>query len=143
MYKFSRILITALIILVSLPTTRILSQSRERSDVPTGYKWKLEDLYPTEQAWNQAKEKLVPRFDEIEKYKGKLTDSASELLACLELNSEISKEFGRLFSYASMKSDEDVRDSKNLAMKQELQQLGTDYSSKSAFITPEIAEMDK
>ena len=42
-----------------------------------------------------------------------------------------------------MKSDEDVRNSKHLAMKQELQQLATDYSSKAAFITPEIAEMDK
>jgi oligoendopeptidase F len=143
MYKFSRILFTAFAILVTFSTTRIQSQSRERSDVPTEYKWKLEDLYSTEQAWNQAKQKVASRFGEIEKYKGKLADSASQLLACLELNSEISKEFGRLYSYASMKSDEDVRDSKNLAMKQELQQLGTDYSSRSAFITPEIAEMDK
>jgi oligoendopeptidase F len=122
---------------------QVLSQTRERSEVSTEYKWKLEDLYVTEQVWNQSKEKVVSQFSEIEKYKGKLADSASQLLACLELNSEISKEFGRLFSYASMKSDEDVRDSKNLAMKQELQQIGTDYSSKSAFITPEIAEMDK
>ncbi len=143
MYKFSRTLITALIILLTLSQTQVLSQTRERSEIPTKYKWKLENLYATEQAWNQSKEKLVSRFNDIEKYKGKLADSASQLLACLELNSEISKEFGRLFSYASMKSDEDVRNSKNLAMKQELQQLGTDYSTKAAFITPEITEMDK
>jgi oligoendopeptidase F len=143
MYKFSRTLIITLAILLIFSPTRTQSQTRERSEVPTEYKWKLEDLYPTEQAWNRSKEKLVSRFNEIEKYEGKLADSASQLLACLELNSEISKEFGRLFSYASMKSDEDVRDSKHLAMKQELQQLGTDYNSKSAFITPEIARMDK
>ena len=146
MYKFFKPqnwLWIGLTILFIFPQTQVLSQTRERSEVPTEYKWNLQDLYPSEQAWNQAKDKLVTRFDEIEKYKGKLADSASELLACLELNSEISKEFGRLFSYASMKSDEDVRNSKNLAMKQELQQLGTDYSSKSAFITPEIVEMDK
>ena len=135
--------IIVLTIIFIFSQIQVLSQTRERSEVPTEYKWKLEDLYPTEQAWNQTKEKLVSKFNEIEKYKGKLAKSATQLLDCLELNSDISKEFGRLLSYASMKSDEDVRDSKNLAMKQELQQLGTDYSSKSAFITPEIAGMDK
>ena len=143
MYKHVKSFVTILILLMALSQSLVLSQTRERSEVPIECKWKLEDLYETDQAWNQAKEKLVARFDEVEKYKGRLAESASELLACLEFNSDISKEFGRLFSYASMKSDEDLRDSKYLAMKQEMQQLGTDYSSKSSFITPEIAAMDK
>ncbi len=143
MDKFSKIFVIVLTVLLAFSQTQVLCQTRERSEVQTEYQWKLEDLYATEQAWNEAKEKLTAQFDEIEKYKGKLADSASELLACLEFNSDISKEFGRLFSYASMKSDEDIRDSKYLAMKQEMQQLGTDYSSKAAFITPEIAGMDK
>jgi oligoendopeptidase F len=42
-----------------------------------------------------------------------------------------------------MKSDEDTRDSKYLAMRQEVEQLITDYSSKASFIEPEIAKMDK
>ena len=118
-------------------------KARDRSEIGTEFKWKLEDLYPTEQAWNEAKQQLASRFDEITMYKGKLASSASELLACLEFDSHVSREFGRLFSYASMKSDEDTRDSKHLGMKQELQQLATDYSSSAAFIVPEIAEMDK
>ena len=143
MYKFSKVFITVLILLIVFSQTRVSSQTRERSQIPLEYKWNLEDLYETDQAWNEAKDKLEAQFDEIEKYRGKLTESASELLDCLEFNSDISKEFGRLYSYASMKSDEDTRDSKYLAMKQEMQQLGTDYSSKSAFITPEIAQMDR
>jgi len=143
MYNFPRTPIIAFTLFLTFSNTRTLSQTRERSEVPTEYQWKLEDLYATEQQWNQSKEEIASRFKEVEKYKGKLANSASELLACLEVNSKISKEFGRLYSYASMKSDEDVGDSKHLAMKQELQQLGTDYSSISAFITPEIAEMDK
>ncbi|MBN2180862.1 MAG: oligoendopeptidase F [Sedimentisphaerales bacterium] len=148
MYRFSRIIIiTALIVVTGCNESKVQvktkTQNRERANIAEEYKWKLEDLYATEQAWKDSKEKLISQFNDIEKYKGKLAASASDLLACLELNSNLSKEFGRLFSYASMKSDEDVRDSKSLAMKQELQQLGTDYSSKAAFITPEIAEMDK
>jgi len=143
MCKYLKVFIAVLTLITALSQNQVLSQTRERSEVPAEHKWKLEDLYETDQAWRQAKEKLVARFDEVEKYRGKLAESASELLACLEFNTDISKEFGRLFSYASMKSDEDLRDSKFLAMKQEMQQLGTDYSSKSSFITPEIAAMDK
>jgi oligoendopeptidase F len=143
MNRYSRKIITLLIIFFVLSQSQVFSQSRERSDIPAEYKWKLEDLYGSEQAWNEAKEKAVSRFDEVEKFKGKLANSAEDLLACLEFNNELSKEFGRLYSYASMKSDEDTRDSKNLSMEQELQQLATDFSSKASFITPEIVQMDK
>jgi oligoendopeptidase F len=133
------ILITAVILL----QVQAFAQTRERAEIPEQYKWKLEDLYASDEAWNEAKQELVSRFDEVTKYKGKLADSASELLACMEFDSEVSKEFERLYCYASMKSDEDKGNSKYLAMEQQMQQLGTDYNSKAAFITPEIAAMDK
>ncbi len=143
MNRVSGIVITASTAMLAISQTRALSQTGERSEIPAEHKWKLEDLYASDQAWKEAKEELIAKFDEITKYRGRLTNSASELLACLELDSRISKEFGRLFSYAMMKSDLDTRDSKYLAMKQEMQQLGTDYSSKSSFIVPEIAQLQQ
>lgn len=138
-----RSVILLLIAVIIFSHCRVLAQTCEREEISDKYKWNLKDLYLSDEAWNTAKQELVERFDEVSGYKGKLANSASELLACLEFNSEVSKEFGRLYSYASMKSDEDVGNSKYLAMKQEIQQLSTDYSSKAAFIRPEIAGMDK
>ena len=135
--------IIILITVFAFTQVQVLGQTRERSEVPAEYKWKLEDLYASDAAWDKAKQELAAQFDEVTKYQGKLAGSASELLACLEFYSRVSKEFGRLYSYAHMKSDEDTRNSKYLAMEQEMQQLRTDYSSKAAFITPEIAGMDK
>jgi len=135
--------IILLVTVVMFSPARVLAQTRQRAEISDKYKWNLEDLYPSDEAWNTAKQELVARFDEVSGYKGKLANSASELLACLKFNSSVSKEFGRLYSYANMKSDEDVGNSKYLAMKQETQQLSTDYSSKAAFIRPEIAQMDK
>jgi len=143
MNKVSKIIIIVPVAAFAFSQTELPAKARERSEIAAEHKWKLEDLYPSDQAWNEAKQQLAAQFDEITKYKGKLASSASELLACLEFDSRVSREFGRLFSYASMKSDEDTRDSEHLGMKQELQQLGTDYSSRAAFITPEIAAMDK
>jgi oligoendopeptidase F len=136
-------IVATLITVFAFTQVKVSAQTRERSEVPEKYKWKLEDLYPSDQAWNEAKQNLVAQFDEITQYQGKLGSSPSKLLACLEFDGKVSKEFGRLYSYAHMKSDEDTGNSKYLAMEQEMQQLGTDYNSKAAFITPEIAKLDK
>ena len=133
----------AQIVLLTFFQSPASSQIRERSEIATQYKWNLKDLYPSDEAWDKAKDELAGRFNEVTKYKGKLTSSASTLLACLEFDSQISKEMGRLFSYASMKSDENTGNSKYLGFKQEMQQLSTNYNSKTAFITPEIAELNK
>jgi oligoendopeptidase F len=141
--KNVRNVILLLIAVVIFSHCRVLAQTRERAEISDKYKWNLKDLYPSDESWDKAKKELVERFDEVSKYQGKLANSAAELLACLEFNSEVSKEFGRLYSYAHMKSDEDVGNSKYLAMKQEIQQLSTDFGSKAAYIRPEIAQMDK
>ena len=138
-----RNVVVLLIAVILFSNIQVLAQTRERAEISDKYKWNLKDLYPSDEAWEKAKQKLVGSFNEVSEYQGKLANSASELLSCLEFHSEVSKEFGRLYSYANMKSDEDVGNSKYLAMKQEIQQISTDYSSKAAFIRPEIAQMDK
>jgi len=142
MNRITGIIIMAQIAFMAFSQTEALSQIRERSEITIEDKWKLEDLYPSDEVWNKAKKEIVAQFDDVTKYKGKLTSSASTLLECLEFDSRISKEFGRLYCYASMKSDEDTGNSKYLGFKQEMQQLGTDYNSKTSFITPEIAKLD-
>ena len=116
---------------------------RERAEVPPAQQWRLEDLYASDQAWKQAKDELAGRLDGILAFKGTLTQSAAQMLSCLKLNSEISKSLGRLHGYASMKSDQDTRDATYLAMKQEIEQLVTEYSTKASFIEPEIVTLEK
>ncbi len=130
-------------ILTVLPAADGHGRLRERARVPAAQQWRLEDLYPSDQAWEQAKSELAGRLDEILQYKGRLTESAGPLLACLTLNSEISRVFGRLHSYATMKSDEDTRNATYLAMKQEIKQLITEYHARASFLEPEIVTLDK
>jgi len=114
----------------------------ERSKIDEAYKWKLSDIYETEVLYIDGKEKLVEKFPEMEKFKGKITQSSNNLSACLELSSEIWKEASKLNSYASMYSDLDTRDMKYSGMTKELQQIFTDFASKIAFIEPEILSAD-
>jgi len=137
------ITITALTVLLTVSSKQSRCQIHERSEIPVKDTWKLEDLYASDELWNEAKEKLVAQFDNVLRYKGELASSSDQLLECLEFNSDISREVGRLYSYASMKSDQDTRNPRYLGMRQQLEQLVTDYNSKASFIEPEIAAMDK
>ena len=142
MSKTSNCIMMLAVISVLFPA-RLLSEIRERENVSVKDTWNLKDLYPSDEAWNDGKEKLAAQFDNVLAYKSKLADSATQLLNCLEFQSDISKEFDRLYSYVSMKSDQDTRESKYLGMRQQLEQFITDFSSKASFIEPEIAGMDK
>ncbi len=131
-----------LLTLIALCHSRGFAQTRDRASVPERYTWQLEDIYPSDEAWAAAKDRIAERFDEILAFDGKLTDSPSQLLACMELNVEIDKELSRLYCYASMKSDLDTRESKYQGMKQTLRQLATDFGSKASFIAPELSSLE-
>jgi oligoendopeptidase F len=121
----------------------LFSQTRNRADIEDQYKWDLSALYSSDEAYQKAKEETVKRFSGIEQYKGVLTKSAQQLLAGLDYFNDILREMYRLSSYASKKSHLDQKDSKNLAMSQEVGQLFTQFSSTSSFMEPEILTMSK
>lgn len=120
-----------------------VGQEKNRSNIPTQYKWDLTHLYPTDEAWRQAKEKTVAELPALDLFKGTLGSSAAQLAGCLEKASSISKELARLGSYASMSSDQDTRDSKYLALQQEIRQVYSDFAAKAAFMEPEILSIEK
>ncbi len=118
-------------------------QTTERDKVETKYTWNLGDIYPSDEAWEQAKEKIKTDIDKFDSYKGTLGNSSKSLLAYLEFSSAFSKEFTRIYSYASMKLDQDIRNSKSMSMVQELRQISPLVGAKSAFSDPEILDMGK
>ena len=115
---------------------------KSREEISENHKWNLTDLFASDEAWRTALNALIPKLDEVETFKGTLTKSGANLLKALQYNTELSKEAVKLSIYASMNSDLDTRNMKYTGMKQELQQLFTKFSAKSAFIEPEILTAD-
>ncbi len=120
-----------------------LAQERDRSKIPDQYKWNLTEIYSTDDAWQKAQEELKAQIPSIEQFRGTLSQSPQQLFKCLDLLSTLNKTFSRLYSYASMSSDQDTRVSKYQAMKQEMSQLGSTFSAAASFIEPEILKMNK
>ncbi len=119
------------------------AQKSERSAIEQKYKWNLKDIYPTDEAWKLAFEKVKTDADKIESYKGKLGTSAKTLYEFLEFSTLLSKEIDRVYSYSAMQSDEDTREEKYLSMIQELSQSLAVIGAKSAFSDPEILAIGK
>jgi oligoendopeptidase F len=121
----------------------VMAQLKERSDIEEKYTWKLQDLYPSDEAWEAEKENQKARIPEVARFKGRLSKSPAELQQCLDLVTDLQKEMSRLYSYASMKSDLDTRVAKYQGMRQEMGRIFSDFSSQAAFISPEILAMEK
>jgi oligoendopeptidase F len=124
-------------------TLVVSAQERDRSKVSDKYKWDLTHIYPSDDAWRQAKEKLAAEIPKLRECKGALGSSASRLAECLELGSRLSKELSRAYVYASMMSDTDTRVSKYQGMQQEMIQLASTLAAEAAFVEPEILKTDK
>ena len=116
---------------------------RDRTKIPEVYTWDLSPVYPSINDWNAAKERFVARFPEIDAFRGTLGSSAQRLRACLDLTSDIGKEYSRLYTFVSAQADIDTRDSTFLALQQEIGQIGTDLGTRTAFIEPEILTIDR
>ncbi|SMG16230.1 oligoendopeptidase F [Sphingobacterium psychroaquaticum] len=119
-------------------TSVAVSQMKVRDEVPDKYKWNLSDLYASDDTWKAEKDRIQKKIQKTAQYKGKLTQSASTLLEALTLNSKLIKELVRLSSYASMKSDQDTRVTKYAGMKQEMQQLFSEFGALTSFMEPEL-----
>jgi len=115
----------------------------QRADIEDQYKWSVEDMYATLDAWEADFARLEAGLAGFEQYKGHLADSPQQLLNCLLLSDSLGSIDGDLYIYAYLKLDEDNRESKYQDLGGRISGLDARLDQATAFIEPEILEMDK
>ena len=113
-------------------------QDRDRAKVDEKYTWNLAEIYPSTAAWRVAKDAIKGEVPRVGAFAGRLGSSARTLAEALETRSRLDKELARLYVYASMRSDEDTRESGPQGMQQEMQQLHADFSAAASYVQPEL-----
>lgn len=113
----------------------------ERNQVEQRYKWKIEDIFASDEEWEKAYADTEKSIN-FSSYAGKLGDR-DKLLQLLKDNDEFSKKLERVYVYASMKQDEDTRISKYNAYNARCAALISKYSAEMAFFEPEMAAQDE
>ena len=123
--------------------TTAVAPERDRAAVAKKYIWNLGDLYPTDEAWRQEKDRVAAELSKLGAWRGHLTASASQLADALEKRSALRRALARLWVYADLLSDQDTRDSVHQGMTQEMVQLGAALAAECSYMEPEILRADR
>jgi oligoendopeptidase F len=105
------------------------------------YTWDLTAIYPSVEAWNEAREAVLQRFEAIEARRGTLGDSADDLYRTLQLVSDTSRQAARVATYASLQADEDLRISETQERDQLSRVMYSRFSEAAAWIQPEVLQV--
>jgi oligoendopeptidase F len=136
---WSAVLVALLLVLMAVPLAFAQENKiPQRADIEDRYKWRLEDIYPDTLAWQADFELLQSRMGEMEKYSGRLGESAGTLYECLALRDSLSNILDRLYVFAHMKKDEDTREPAYQALADRVSTLSAHFGEAIAFIRPEI-----
>ena len=111
---------------------------RKRADIPVEDTWALEDIYPTDEAWEQELATLEADEAELVSYAGRLGESGKTLFAYLSKMEQTNKKAASLANYAMRRSDEDTRNGVYQAMTGRFMSVAVALDSACSFESPEI-----
>jgi oligoendopeptidase F len=122
----------------------VISAAEPQSDKPDpALTWDLTELFPTKEAWDGAREQVLSDLQKIDARRGTLGDGAESLYRTMALVSDTTRDALRVYAYASLLSDEDLR----VTETQEMNQLGdimyARFTEATAWIQPELLDVGR
>jgi oligoendopeptidase F len=109
-----------------------------RYEIPDKFKWRLEDIYPSDKDWEKDFQRVHAMISEVEAFRGKLGLSARTLLEALELDARLRELNEKVFVYARMRRDEDNTNPVYQALTDRAESLSARVQAALSFLAPEI-----
>ena len=116
----------------------------ERNQTQTKYTWQTEVLFENMDAWEQTFQAVEQEYGNYNytQFSGKLADKQT-LLACLRLCDEVGRKVEKLYIYAHLRHDEDVRVSQTTSAVARAAALASKLFAQFAFVEPELTALDE
>lgn len=114
-----------------------------RSEIANEDKWKIEDLYRTDESWESDYNKCLEIAETDCEYKGRLSESADNFYNALKESDDVDYLIERVYVYAFMKYYEDTANPKYQELSGKAQMAAVKLSEKYSFMMPEILSMDE
>ncbi len=109
-----------------------------REDIPQADKWALEDLYPTNESWEQDRQAMEVLAQELKAYDGHLGESGQALYDFLYKTEQLNVMAERLGNYCMRRADEDTRNAFYQAMQGKFMGTMVGIGAALSFDTPQI-----
>lgn len=116
---------------------------RPRSEIADEYKWKLEDMFVSDEQWEKECEKAKELAKELAEFEGKLAESADRLLAYWKKHDELIYYVSRVYCYASQRYDQDTAVAQYQAFKNKAESAWVEAMSAESFAAPELLAIDE
>src|SRR5216117_4106745 len=118
------------------------TQIPTRADIPEPDKWDLTQLFTDVGKWQEDFAWLQRTFPKLERWKGRVGESAQTLAEVLEFEKSLELKIERVYHYASLQLAENSTNNEYLARIGQVQNLLTKIGEASAFVVPEILAID-
>lgn len=115
----------------------------KREEIDSRYKWRLEDIYGNDEAWEADFEKVRKMSSEMAGFRGTLARSSGKLLEALRFCDGMLSLNDKLFIYARMRRDENNANHGYQALTDRAMALSTDVYASVSFMVPEIIAIDE
>lgn len=113
-----------------------------REQIPDQFKWKLDALFPSDEAFDKALGTLGENRTKLATFRGKLADP-KQLLECLQLYFDTRLITNKATLYAAQRLDTDQRNTKLQAMNEQAQSALHGLMAQAAFIRQEVLALDE
>ncbi len=115
-----------------------IKKIRTREEIPMEDKWAVEDLYPSDEAWEEALAGIAAKKDDAAAFAGKLGQSGEILYNYLYQDEMTDVTISRLANYCMRCHDVDTRNPVYQAMSGKFMSVMVAMRTASSFVTPEI-----
>lgn len=109
-----------------------------RAQIDDKDKWKIEDLYANDEAWEADFQKVQELAREAAGYQGTMKDSADQLYLVLKKQDELGELLEKVYVYASQKNHEDMGNAVYQELFGRAQMIMTQIADAVSFVEPEL-----
>ncbi len=111
----------------------------ERSQVRLEETWNLDDLFPDDEAWEAARAAIEAEIPGLERFRGRLGESAATLRDCLDAQEALNVRLVRVGTFSHLRNAADGRDPANQARHAKVEMLRSRIAAATSFVASEIA----
>lgn len=109
----------------------------------TKYEWNLKEIFKNKEEFEKTKLNLKDDLNKIKGYEGKLCGDSKTLCEAYQIYEKALEKFERLYAYGMLYYHLDMSNQEGIKLYKEVEDLGTEFSTATSFMTPEITYADK
>ena len=106
------------------------------------HNWNLKEIFKNKEEFNIMKKSLEEDLENISKYQGILCENSNNLYSCYKLFEKALEKYEKIYGYGMLYYNLDMSNQEGIKLYKEVEAIGTNFSTKTAFMTPEITYAD-